>query len=335
MYFYHPDHLGSTSYVTDGSGEVYQHLEYFAFGETFVDEHSNTDRIPYLFNGKGLDEDTGLYYFGARYYDPRTSIWSSVDPKAERHPMWSPFVAMADNPIRLSDPDGMEAQKPKPDKPGPSWWRETKFTMAHPLASATIGSVAPGAVNISTDAARFSTRGSSPAAKKSVLDEPKSQGNMGSQVNAMRHVLWQSTITADFGSNIAKEVGFAHEENPNAIANKTNAQLASTKFKTLDAADESIDLANNVTGRAIGEANKGKGMKEIALKVLDAYHTEGFWTATKQKDGTWMMTNTKISDDQYKALKAVYETLNNDGFTPAEQQKRDEEERKANGHVIK
>jgi len=335
MYFYHPDHLGSTSYVTDGSGEVYQHLEYFAFGETFVDEHSNTDRIPYLFNGKELDEETGLYYFGARYYDPRTSIWSSVDPKAERHPMWSPFVAMADNPIRLSDPDGMEAQKPKPDKPGPSWWRETKFTMAHPLASATIGSVAPGAVNISTDAARFSTRGSSPAAKKSVLDEPKSQGNMGSQVNAMRHVLWQSTITADFGSNIAKEVGFAHEENPNAIANKTNAQLASTKFKTLDAADESIDLANNVTGRAIGEANKGKGMKEIALKVLDAYHTEGFWTATKQKDGTWMMTNTKISDDQYKALKAVYETLNNDGFTPAEQQKRDEEERKANGHVIK
>jgi hypothetical protein len=37
-YFYHPDHLGSTSYVTDASGEVYQHLEYFAFGETFVEE---------------------------------------------------------------------------------------------------------------------------------------------------------------------------------------------------------------------------------------------------------------------------------------------------------
>jgi uncharacterized protein RhaS with RHS repeats len=68
-YFYHPDHLGSTSYVTDASGEVYQHLEYFAFGETFVEEHSNTDRTPYLFNGKELDEETGLYYYGARYYD--------------------------------------------------------------------------------------------------------------------------------------------------------------------------------------------------------------------------------------------------------------------------
>jgi hypothetical protein len=62
QYFYHPDHLGSTSYITDASGEVYQHLEYFAFGETFVEEHSNTDRTPYKFNGKELDEETGLYY---------------------------------------------------------------------------------------------------------------------------------------------------------------------------------------------------------------------------------------------------------------------------------
>jgi uncharacterized protein RhaS with RHS repeats len=72
-YFYHPDHLGSTSYITDASGEVYQHLEYFTFGETFVEEHSNTDRTPYLFNGKELDEETGLYYYGARYYDASES----------------------------------------------------------------------------------------------------------------------------------------------------------------------------------------------------------------------------------------------------------------------
>jgi RHS repeat-associated protein len=93
-YFYHPDHLGSTSYITDASGEVYQHLEYFAFGETFVEEHSNTNRTPYLYNGKvgaqrksrllagELDEETGLYYYGARYYDARTSVWLSVDPLA-------------------------------------------------------------------------------------------------------------------------------------------------------------------------------------------------------------------------------------------------------------
>jgi len=106
LYFYHPDHLGTTSYVTDASGEVYQHLEYFAFGETFVDEHSNTDVIPYLFNGKELDEETGLYYYGARYYDPRTSLWQSVDAMADKMPGWSPYNYTFDNPVRYKDPDG-------------------------------------------------------------------------------------------------------------------------------------------------------------------------------------------------------------------------------------
>ncbi|HLZ88435.1 MAG TPA: RHS repeat-associated core domain-containing protein, partial [Puia sp.] len=111
LYFYHSDHLASTSYVTDGSGEVYQHLEYFAFGETFVDEHSNTDRIPYLFNGKELDEETGLYYYGARYYDPRTSIWQSVDPMAVKMPAWSPYSMNYDNPVKFVD---LQGEKPTP-----------------------------------------------------------------------------------------------------------------------------------------------------------------------------------------------------------------------------
>ncbi|MBO9201949.1 MULTISPECIES: SpvB/TcaC N-terminal domain-containing protein [Niastella] len=108
LYYYHPDHLGSTGYVTDASGEVYEHMEYFPFGETFVQEHSNTDRTPYLFNGKELDEETGLYYYGARYYDPRTSLWQSVDPLAHKHPQWSPYAAMGNNPVLVFDADGRE-----------------------------------------------------------------------------------------------------------------------------------------------------------------------------------------------------------------------------------
>ncbi len=108
LYFYHPDHLGSTSYVTDDAGEVYEHMEYFAFGETFVQEHSNTDRIPYLFNGKELDQETGLYYFSARYYDPRTSMWQSVDPKPNYSE--SPYAAMQNNPIIYTDPLGDTAR---------------------------------------------------------------------------------------------------------------------------------------------------------------------------------------------------------------------------------
>ncbi|KQM56832.1 RHS repeat-associated core domain-containing protein [Chryseobacterium sp. Leaf201] len=61
---------------------------------------------PYKFNAKELDEDTGLYYYGARYYNPRLSIWYGVDPLAEKMPSWSPYNYTFDNPIKYVDPDG-------------------------------------------------------------------------------------------------------------------------------------------------------------------------------------------------------------------------------------
>jgi len=106
QYYYHPDHLGSTGFVSNVFGEVCQHQEYAAFGETFVDEHSTDDKMPYLFNGKEKDAETGLYYYGARYYDPKTSIWLSVDPMAEKYPGLSPYNYTLLNPVKLNDPDG-------------------------------------------------------------------------------------------------------------------------------------------------------------------------------------------------------------------------------------
>ena len=107
-YYYHSDHLGSTSYMTDNAGELHQHLEYLPFGEVFVEhDNDNTYQTPYLFNGKELDEETGLYYYGARYYDPVMSNWLSVDPLAEKFPEWSPYNYTLNNPIIYTDPDGM------------------------------------------------------------------------------------------------------------------------------------------------------------------------------------------------------------------------------------
>ncbi|MDH5731993.1 MAG: RHS repeat-associated core domain-containing protein, partial [Gammaproteobacteria bacterium] len=80
LYFFHPDHLGSTSYVTDEDGDIHEHVEYFPFGETWYQEGGNNKVTPYLFTSKELDSETGYYYFGARYYDPRVSTWISPDP---------------------------------------------------------------------------------------------------------------------------------------------------------------------------------------------------------------------------------------------------------------
>jgi RHS repeat-associated protein len=99
--------------VTDVSGEVYQHIEYFAFGETFVEERSNPNEIIYKFNAKELDDETGLYYYGARYYDARISIWYGVDPLAEKYAGISPYAYVANNPIIYIDPDGKEIVNPR------------------------------------------------------------------------------------------------------------------------------------------------------------------------------------------------------------------------------
>jgi len=84
LYFHHSDHLGSVSTVTNADGKPVEHLEYFPFGETWVDQHHNVDKTSYRFTGKELDAETGMYYFGARYYEPRLSIWVSPDKALEK-----------------------------------------------------------------------------------------------------------------------------------------------------------------------------------------------------------------------------------------------------------
>jgi RHS repeat-associated protein len=112
IFFYHSDHLGSTSYVTNLDGEITQHVEYIPFGEVFLEERNNVWNTPYLFNGKELDEETGLYYYGARYYNPRESVWLSVDPLAEKYPGVSPYAYCFNNPVNFIDPLGLEGEDP-------------------------------------------------------------------------------------------------------------------------------------------------------------------------------------------------------------------------------
>ena len=108
IFYYHTDHLGSTSYITDAKANVAQFDAYLPYGELLVDEHSSTEEMPYKFNGKEFDEETGLYYYGARYMNPRTSLWYGVDPLAEKYPSVGAYVYCVDNPIKLIDPNGKD-----------------------------------------------------------------------------------------------------------------------------------------------------------------------------------------------------------------------------------
>ncbi len=132
-YFYHPDHIGSTSWVTDSAKNGIQYCEYLPakklrffsslafgnekqvfhhahclrrFGEPFLDQRSTTWNSRYTFSGKERDGETGYSYFGARYYNSDISIWLSVDPLSDKYPNQSNYVYCSNNPIMRIDPNG-------------------------------------------------------------------------------------------------------------------------------------------------------------------------------------------------------------------------------------
>lgn len=107
QFYYHPDHLGISNYITNLDGEVVQHIEYVPFGEVFIEERNNTWNTPYLFNAKEYDEETGMYYYGARYYEPRISLWMSTNPLWEKKMQFSPYNFVSNNPLNRIDPIGL------------------------------------------------------------------------------------------------------------------------------------------------------------------------------------------------------------------------------------
>ena len=70
------------SRISNYKDDDYQRIECTPYGETWVEKKQNTglEYLPYKFTGKELDEETGLYYYGARYLDPKYSRWISTDP---------------------------------------------------------------------------------------------------------------------------------------------------------------------------------------------------------------------------------------------------------------
>src|SRR5262249_40997868 len=75
--YYHADHLGSTSLVTSSSGTLIQSLSYKPFGETF--QVNGTSAVRKKYTGQEEDAESGLYFYGSRYYDPLLGRFISPD----------------------------------------------------------------------------------------------------------------------------------------------------------------------------------------------------------------------------------------------------------------
>jgi RHS repeat-associated protein len=107
--YYLGDNLGNTRVTfgtKTGAAVVYQSDDYYPFGME-ISNSVSSPKNEYLFNKKELQEELNEYDYGARFYDPVIARWNTIDPLAEISRRWSPYNYVENNPIRLTDPDGM------------------------------------------------------------------------------------------------------------------------------------------------------------------------------------------------------------------------------------
>jgi RHS repeat-associated protein len=112
--YYHADHLHSTSILTDTNGLRVQHHEYSAFGRDRFTDSTTAFPLSHRFTGQVLDEDTGLYYYGARYYDPELARFIQPDtiiPDFGDPQGYNRYSYVLNNPFKYVDPDGHDPKQ--------------------------------------------------------------------------------------------------------------------------------------------------------------------------------------------------------------------------------
>ena len=114
--YYHGDHLGGTNVLADSTGSLKELIEYEPFGQFSRHEKygSSAEVANFYFTGKKLDDESGLFYYGARYYDPKlgrfitadTIVQNPTDPQTLNR-----YSYVSNNPINRIDPTGHSWKK--------------------------------------------------------------------------------------------------------------------------------------------------------------------------------------------------------------------------------
>ncbi len=113
--FQYTNHLGSACLELDSNAAIISYEEYHPFGTTSYRSGSSQTEVSqkrYKYVGKERDEETGLYYYGARYYAAWIARFVSVDPLQFEYPHYTPYQYAGNKPVTYIDLDGLEEANP-------------------------------------------------------------------------------------------------------------------------------------------------------------------------------------------------------------------------------
>lgn len=117
-YYYHQNSLYSVAAMTDATGTVAERYAYSAYGQpvyldanaNLLDPQASTVGNPYLFTGRRLDDETGLYYYRARMYDSELGRFVSRDPIGYWAGDVNLYRYVGNSPLVFFDPTGLQGQ---------------------------------------------------------------------------------------------------------------------------------------------------------------------------------------------------------------------------------
>jgi RHS repeat-associated protein len=243
------------------------------------------------------EESFGLFWDETKYrtYDIQLGRFNHVDPKAEEANQegWTPYHYAFNNPIRYNDPMGLHPIG------------DIIFMLTHPLIAMRMGYPNADKTGINGTAIRL--------AQNSTLTEARGG-------NALRHMVWQTMLTEEFGEEAAKEVGLAHE-GLTYDALYVSDLVGYSKPSSLMRADTEADLQHNEIARSEIASKDGETQspKEIALAALEFMHKEGFYEVVTTTDENGKKTHTtqktQLTDKEYNQAKESVDSLNEDGQT--------------------
>ena len=108
--YIYSNHLQSANLELDDQAEIISYEEYHPYGTTAYQAMNALIKATakrYRYTGKERDEESGLYYHGARYYISWLCRWSASDPLERKYAGWSPYNYGNCNPVTFNDPSGM------------------------------------------------------------------------------------------------------------------------------------------------------------------------------------------------------------------------------------
>ncbi len=294
-------------YVTDAQQSVVQSFLYAPYGEIISEynTHAMGEAFPkYSFNAKELDEETGMYYYEARYYKP--PVFTSRDPLFEKYFWMSPYAYCANNPVKYVDPSGKE------NWPALKWARENMSNKGIPFGR-----------RFSKEAGYEYKRGTIP--EKAYCYEACFIAYMNSSEKLTNYLI-ETRFSDKYGGYRCRNAGIDWFKGGNGTDRSFVTDITKGELGDIVFMGESGDMQGHavlldalpISGSYINE--HGDKVETITLKVLSTSSYEGenhdtFGNKTyvfeKQKDGSWKQESGH-NDYYFKGYGQINKKLSNE-----------------------